>query len=76
LSLLSVNVLLLPALVNVKLSVLDVITHGSEEASDRSIDVYIAQLRKKIEKTPARPVFIKSIRGFGYMFSKTHKKQE
>jgi len=35
---------------------------------DRSIDVRIARLRRKIEKNPSRPQHIKTIRGAGYMF--------
>jgi DNA-binding response OmpR family regulator len=33
---------------------------------DRSIDVLIAKLRKKIESNPAQPTLIKAIRGEGY----------
>lgn len=33
---------------------------------DRSIDVLIAKLRKKIESNPAQPALIKAIRGEGY----------
>lgn len=33
---------------------------------DRSIDVLIAKLRKKIEQNPAQPTLIKTIRGEGY----------
>lgn len=35
---------------------------------DRSIDVLIAKLRKKIEQDPTQPRLIKSIRGEGYKF--------
>ncbi|UCH74825.1 MAG: winged helix-turn-helix domain-containing protein [Rhodospirillales bacterium] len=35
---------------------------------DRSIDVRIARLRRKIEQNPAKPRFIKTIRGAGYVF--------
>lgn len=35
---------------------------------DRSIDVLIAKLRKKIEQDPTQPKLIKSIRGEGYKF--------
>ncbi len=36
--------------------------------TDRTVDVYILRLRQKIEKDPARPNFIRSVRGFGYSF--------
>ena len=43
--------------------------HGAEEVYDRSIDVQILRLRRKIEANPARPDFIKTERGAGYVFS-------
>jgi two-component system OmpR family response regulator len=36
---------------------------------DRSIDVQVGRLRRKIERDPARPERIKSVRGVGYLFS-------
>ncbi|HEX4522473.1 MAG TPA: response regulator [Casimicrobiaceae bacterium] len=38
------------------------------EVYDRSIDVQILRLRRKIEPDPARPEYIKTERGAGYMF--------
>ena len=38
------------------------------EVYDRSIDVQILRLRRKIEADPARPQFIKTQRGAGYLF--------
>jgi two-component system, OmpR family, response regulator len=38
------------------------------EVYDRSIDVQILRLRRKIEADPARPNFIKTERGAGYFF--------
>jgi two-component system, OmpR family, response regulator len=38
------------------------------EPFDRSIDIRIARLRRKIEADPARPAVIKTVRGAGYMF--------
>lgn len=35
---------------------------------DRSIDIRIARLRKKIEMDPDKPAVIKTMRGVGYMF--------
>jgi two-component system phosphate regulon response regulator OmpR len=37
-------------------------------AFDRSIDVQISRLRKLIEPDPAKPVFIQTVWGFGYVF--------
>lgn len=36
---------------------------------DRSIDVQIGRLRRKVESDPANPELIKSVRGAGYLFS-------
>lgn len=36
---------------------------------ERSIDVLVMRLRKKIEKDPANPALIKTIRGGGYLFA-------
>ena len=38
------------------------------EVYDRSIDVQILRLRRKIERDPAHPSFIKTQRGAGYLF--------
>ena len=39
------------------------------EAFDRSIDIRIARLRRKIERDPGKPQVIKTVRGVGYIFS-------
>lgn len=42
---------------------------GQDRAiTDRTVDVYILRLRQKIEKDPANPLMIHSVRGFGYSF--------
>ncbi|MFZ1429195.1 MAG: response regulator [Geminicoccaceae bacterium] len=47
---------------------LDQAHNDSWEPFDRSIDIRIARLRKKIERDPASPEVIRTIRGVGYMF--------
>lgn len=43
--------------------------HGREAALfDRSIDVQVGRLRRKIEINPQRPELIKTVRGVGYIF--------
>jgi two-component system phosphate regulon response regulator OmpR len=37
-------------------------------AFDRSIDVQVSRLRKLIEPDPAKPAFIQTVWGFGYVF--------
>ena len=36
---------------------------------DRSIDIRIARLRRKIEPDPAKPTVIRTVRGAGYLFA-------
>lgn len=36
---------------------------------DRSVDVYVLRLRKKLESDPSTPELICSVRGFGYSFN-------
>ncbi|HET7161005.1 MAG TPA: winged helix-turn-helix domain-containing protein, partial [Burkholderiales bacterium] len=37
-------------------------------AFDRSIDVQVSRLRKLIEPDPAKPAYIQTVWGFGYVF--------
>lgn len=44
--------------------------HGAEWSPlDRTIDNHVARLRKKVERDPASPVLIKTVRGIGYMLA-------
>lgn len=46
------------------------LARGREAAAfDRSIDVQVGRLRRKIEPDPKRPALIKTVRGAGYMFA-------
>ena len=47
---------------------LDLAHHRDWEPFDRSIDIRIARLRRKVEMNPTKPQSIKTIRGTGYMF--------
>ena len=47
---------------------LDLAHNHDTEPFDRSIDVRIARLRRKIERDPSKPSLIKTMRGAGYMF--------
>ena len=38
------------------------------EPFDRSIDIRIARLRRKVEPNPEEPKTIRTVRGAGYMF--------
>lgn len=48
---------------------LDLAHHGDWHPFDRSIDLRIARLRRKIERDPGKPEVIKTKRGAGYLFS-------
>ncbi|MFG1374474.1 response regulator [Xanthobacter oligotrophicus] len=47
---------------------LDLAHDRDNEPFDRSIDVRVTRLRKKIEAYPAKPQAIKTVRGVGYLF--------
>lgn len=48
---------------------LDMTKGRAPPAYDRSIDVQISRLRRKIEPDPQQPVFIKTVRSNGYIFA-------
>jgi len=48
---------------------LELAHHRSWDPFDRSIDIRISRLRKKIEKDPSKPQIIKTVRGIGYRYS-------
>jgi DNA-binding response OmpR family regulator len=50
---------------------LDLAHHKADAPFDRSIDIRIARLRRKIEPDPGKPQLIKTVRGGGYMFVPT-----
>jgi DNA-binding response OmpR family regulator len=47
---------------------LDAVWGQDRAITDRTVDVYILRLRQKVEKDPANPTIIHSVRGFGYSF--------
>ena len=50
---------------------LDLARGRSAVPFDRSIDVQVSRLRRKIEPDPADPTLIKTVRGGGYLFTPT-----
>lgn len=50
---------------------LDLARGRSAVPFDRSIDVQVSRLRRKIEPDPAEPALIKTVRGGGYLFTPT-----
>ena len=49
-------------------SLLSLAHHGNWDPYDRSIDIRISRLRRKIERDPGKPEVLKTVRGAGYMF--------
>jgi two-component system, OmpR family, response regulator len=50
---------------------LDLARGRAANSFDRSVDVLISRLRRKIEADPKEPAFIKTVRSGGYVFSAT-----
>jgi two-component system OmpR family response regulator len=49
--------------------ILDMTQGRSTAPFDRSVDVQVGRLRRKIEADPANPLLIKTVRGGGYIFT-------
>ena len=47
---------------------LETTSHRSRDPFDRTIDLRITRIRRKIEPDPAKPTVIRTVRGVGYMF--------
>ena len=54
---------------DLKQKLLDLTHSENDDIIDRTIDVLIMRLRKKIEINAKQPEIIKTIRGEGYLFS-------
>ncbi len=39
------------------------------DANDRSVDILVSRIRRKIEQNPRAPRFIKTVRSGGYLFA-------
>jgi two-component system phosphate regulon response regulator OmpR len=48
---------------------LDLLKGYERDPFDRTVDIRVARLRRRIEPDPASPVFIRTVRGEGYLFS-------
>jgi len=48
---------------------LDLLKGYDRDPFDRTVDLRVARLRRKIEPDPAHPVYIRTVRGLGYLFN-------
>ena len=48
---------------------LDLLKGYERDPYDRTVDIRVARLRRKIEPDPANPVYIRTVRGAGYLFN-------
>jgi two-component system phosphate regulon response regulator OmpR len=54
----------------------DKLTGGQGPAGDRTVDVQINRLRRKIEADPANPLYLQTVRGIGYRLSTAGRPSE
>jgi DNA-binding response OmpR family regulator len=57
-----------PAVVFSREQLLNAVWGQDRAITDRAVDVYVLRLRQKIERDPAAPELVHSVRGFGYTF--------
>jgi DNA-binding response OmpR family regulator len=57
-----------PGVVFSREQLLDAVWGHDRAVTDRTVDVYVLRLRQKVERDPASPMLIRSVRGFGYSF--------
>lgn len=50
----------------------DIVRGSADEAFERSIDVHVSHLRKKLNDDPRNPRILKTVRGIGYLFTADH----
>lgn len=47
----------------------DAVRGGADESFDRSVDVHVSHLRRKLGDNPKSPRILKTVRGVGYLFA-------
>jgi DNA-binding response OmpR family regulator len=58
-----------PSRVLTREQLVDLVRGSADEAFERSIDVHISHLRRKLGDDPRNPSIIKTVRGVGYLFA-------
>lgn len=61
-----------PGRVLTREQLVDLVRGSADEAFERSIDVHVSHLRKKLGDDPRNPRIIKTVRGIGYLFTHDH----
>lgn len=57
-------------------TLVDLLKGYDRDPFDRSIDIRVTRLRRKIEPDPAAPVYVRTVRGEGYLFNPRGEKTE
>ena len=65
-----------PGRIFTKNQIFDQVWNDAYVGDDNTIMVHISNIRKKIEKEPGNPKYIKTIKGLGYKFEKGKKDEE
>ena len=50
-------------------TLIDMLKGYERDPFDRSVDTRVTRLRRKIEPNPGEPVYIRTVRGEGYLFN-------
>ena len=50
-------------------TLIDLLKGYERDTFDRTVDIRVGRLRRKIEPDAASPVFIRTVRGEGYLFN-------
>jgi DNA-binding response OmpR family regulator len=58
-----------PGIVFSREQLLNAVWGHDRAVTDRTVDVYILRLRQKVEADPTNPLYVRSVRGFGYSFN-------
>ena len=63
-----------PGVVFIREQLLNAVWGQDRAITDRAVDVYVLRLRQKVERDPANPLLIHSVRGFGYTFEPSRER--
>jgi DNA-binding response OmpR family regulator len=64
-----------PGRVYTRVQLLDLVWHHNYQGYEHTVNSHINRLRAKIEKDPARPVYIQTVWGVGYKFAEAENRE-